>query len=228
VAIKTLDALVLASMQEGAQIQRIAALWCRAFKNRYPASKVEVVAWVKSEFGPVIEQARREQIALKLIEEVKRQIRLRTRRTRMRAGEDHLTKPLGHPARIGRLLEGRLGPAHVWVGRQRLYNGDLSQCHYIDSGLYSGLIAGLIPVQMRLRRICNPSLLVYRQGQNPAQSYWLPNHITTVSDAFIWVIPLEAAEFLQLEGSRVEHDGEAQAVRLITQFGTKTLPWRTL
>ena len=231
-AIRTLDALVLASLSEHAQIQRIAALWCHAFKDRYPGSKGEVVDWVKQEFGPVIEQERTEQIALRLIEEVKRQIRLRTRRKRLRKPQDPLEAELGSPLRLGKLLNSRLGPARLWIGQQRIfkaYNGwTADQSIYIDAGFYSGLIAGLIPVQMRLRRISNPNLLVYRQGQKAAQSYWVPGHITTVADAFIWVIPPEAAEFLELEGSRVEHDGEAQAIRLHTQFGSKTLPWRAL
>jgi hypothetical protein len=101
-------------------------------------------------------------------------------------------------------------------------------CHYIDGGFFSGLVAGLIPVQMRLRRISNPTLLVYRQGWREPACYWVPGHITQVAEAFLWVVPEEALEFLQLEGTRVEHDGEAQAVRLITPFGTKILPWRTL
>jgi hypothetical protein len=102
------------------------------------------------------------------------------------------------------------------------------ECCYIDGGIFSGLVAGLIPIQIRLRNISNPNLLVYRRRWGDTFTRFVANHITTVADAFIWLIPPEAAEFLQLSGTRVEHDGEAQAVRLITQFGTKVLPWRDL
>lgn len=225
-AIKTLDALVLASLPEGPQIQRLAALWCRAYRDRYPLSKDEVMKWVDVEFGPVIDAERRAQIERKLLDEVKRQIRVRGRRRDVAKKFDPLTEEFGADARVGALLQSRLGPARSWVSQRRLANP--SVCSYIDSGFFSGLVAGLIPVEMKLRRITNPCLLVYRQGFQEPRSYWVPGYITSVPEAFIWLIPPEAAEFLQLEGTRVEHDGEAQAVRLITQFGSKTLPWRKL
>jgi hypothetical protein len=81
---------------------------------------------------------------------------------------------------------------------------------------------------MRLRRIVDPNLLVYRQGQREPRTRFVPFHITTVADAFYWLIPDEAKEFLNLAGSRVEHHGEDQAVHLVTPWGTKVLPWRDL
>ena len=129
---------------------------------------------------------------------------------------------------MGRLLQSRLGQARHWVSRHRILDKGQTSCHYIDGAIYSGVVAGIIPVALSLKRVRNPSLLVYRQGAAEAKSWWVPGHINTVADAFIWVIPPEAAEFLEIAGSRVEHNAEAQACRLITQFGTKTLPWREL
>ncbi|HUW15027.1 MAG TPA: hypothetical protein VM537_35240 [Anaerolineae bacterium] len=225
--IKTLDAIVLACLPEVALVQRVAALWCRAFKGRYPETRDEVTNWVEEEFGPVIDPDRKAMIARELIDEVKRQLRIRKLRSDRDRLIDPLTTPLGGDSRLGSLLNSRLGPARLWVSQYRLR--ELAAfCAYIDGAVYSGLVAGLIPVQMRLRRFLNPCLLVYRQGFSDPQSYWVPGHITTVADAFIWVIPPEAADFLQLEGTRVEHIGEDQAVRLFTPFGSKVLPWRSL
>lgn len=101
-------------------------------------------------------------------------------------------------------------------------------CSYIDAGFHSGLVAGLIPVKMQLRRISDPSLLVYRQGWAAPGTAFVPGNITTVDDAFYWLIPPGVREFVELPGVRVEHDGEEQAVRLTTPWGVKTLPWRGL
>jgi hypothetical protein len=83
-------------------------------------------------------------------------------------------------------------------------------------------------MQMRLRHIWNPNLLVYCCSGGEPRSRFVANHITTVADAFIWLIPDKAADLLQLPGSRVEHDGESQTVKLTTQFGSKVLPWKEL
>lgn len=101
-------------------------------------------------------------------------------------------------------------------------------CSYIDADFHSGLVAGLVPVKMRLRRINDPCLLVYRQGWQAPGTVFVPQNITTVQDAFWWLIPDGARDFLGLPGVGVEHDGEEQAVRLTTPWGTKTLPWRGL
>jgi len=232
VALKPLDALGLAVLDESAQIPCIAAIWCRAFRDRAPTSKLEIVRWVKREFGPIFDTKARDRIAIRLMDETKRQLRLRTRR-KVKYPVDVLQTPAGSDARIGALLNSRLGPARAWVRKQTIAKNpqpwnDHGDCLYISAGFYSGLVAGLIPIQMSLRRIVNPCLLVYRKGQDVPQSYWVPGSITTVADAFIWLIPPEAHDFLELEGTRVEHDGEAQAIRLHTQFGSKTLPWRAL
>lgn len=231
---KPLDALGLAVLDERALIPRLAAIWCREFHGRAPYSKSEIIRWVKREYGPIIDAEQRDRIAIRLIEAAKQQLRLRSRR--QKTGPcDVLLTPAGSDERIGRLLRDRLGPANAWVRRQTLvknpqpWNTDPNQiCSYINAGFYSGLVAGLIPIQMSLRRIINPCLLVYRRGFDQPQSYWVPGTITSVADAFIWVIPTEAHEFLELEGTRVEHDGREQAVRLYTRFGSKTLPWRAL
>jgi hypothetical protein len=191
-----------------------------------------MMRWIKREYGPIIDPKKRERIAMLLIDEVKRQLRLRARRQKS-GPRDVLLTPAGSDERIGRLLRDRLGPAIAWVRRKTLVKNpqpwqEGRECCYISAGFYSGLVAGLIPVQMSLRRIVNPCLLVYRRGFDQPQSYWVPGYITSVADAFVWVIPEEAHEFLELEGTRVEHDGREQAVRLHTRFGSKTLPWRAL
>lgn len=229
---KILDALGLALLDERALVPRLAAIWCREFQGRAPHSKTEIIRWVKREYGPIIDAAQRDRIALRLIDAAKQQLRLRARR-RKSGASDVLLTPAGSDERVGRLLQSRLGTATAWVRRQTLVKnpqpwGDGKECHYISAGFYSGLVAGLIPIQMSLRRIINPCLLVYRRGFDQPQSYWVPGTVTSVADAFIWVIPTEAHEFLELEGTRVEHDGREQAVRLYTRFGSKTLPWRAL
>jgi hypothetical protein len=223
--IKALDALALASMDTPAQLPRIAAIWCRAHNDRPPYNRVEILKWVKQEFGPLLDEERAERISKELLEEVKRQIRCRRRRAQRKLLVDPCDTPAGSNIRLGRLLQSRLGPARRWVSQSRMLQPD-ADCAYIDGDFYSGLVAGLIPVQMRLRRISNPNLLVYRHRWAEPRTRFVASHITSVADAFIWLIPPEAAEFLQLPGTRVEHDGEAQTVRLITQFGTKALPWR--
>jgi len=223
---KILDALALASMEGPAQIQRLAALWCRAHQNRTPYNSVEIGKWVKREFGPLLGADKAERIAKKLLIEAKRQARVRSLRAR-RGVVDPFTTSAGSNVRMAALLHSRLGPARRWANKRQIAGGE-SSCHYIDFGLYSGLIAGLIPLTMRLRRISNPNLLVYRYRQEEPRTRFVATHITTVADAFIWLIPPEAAEFLQLPGTRVEHDGESQTVRLFTQFGNKILPWRSL
>jgi hypothetical protein len=227
-AIKTLDALAIASMDEKAQIHRIAALWCRCFKGRAPYNRNEVVKWVKTQYGPVINAVKREKISKLLLEEIKRQIRIRRRRSKNDLLVDPLSLPLGAPLRIGKLLQSRLGPARLWVSQNRMINNNPSQCRYIDAGFYSGLVAGLIPLQMRLRNISNPNLLVYRYRGGEPLTCFVANHITTIADAFIWLIPEDAAYFLQLPGTRIKHNGKSQTVKLITQFGSRTLPWRKL
>lgn len=103
-----------------------------------------------------------------------------------------------------------------------------SACSYIDGDFHSGLVAGLIPVKMRLRHITDPTLLVYRQGWSAPGTVFVPRNITTVEDAFYWLIPDGARDFLGVPGVRVEHDGETQAVRLTTPWGVKNVPWRGL
>ena len=218
---KILDALALASMETQAQIQRIAALWCRAHQNRPPWNRVEIGKWVKREFGPLLDADKADRITKGLLVEVKRQIRVRRRRLGRKRVVDPCTTPAGSDVRLRWLLQSRLGPARRWATT-------LGGADYMDGGVYSGLVAGLIPTSRRLRSIKDPNLLVYRYRWEETRTRFVETHIITVADAFIWLIPPEAAEFLQLAGTRVEHDGEAQAIRLITQFGTKVLPWRNL
>lgn len=224
---RILDALALASMTEPALIKRVAALWCRAHANRAPYNRTEIERWVRAEFGPLLDAKRRERLGKELADETKRQIRLRLQRLKRAKLIDPLTLPQGDDVRIGNLLKSRLGPARAWVSQQRLAQQDPT-CFYIDGDFFSGLVAGLIPIKMRLRRIIDPNLLVYRRGSSEPQSRFVPNYITTVADAFIWLIPDDAVEFLSIPGIRVEHDGEKQAVHLVTPWGTKLLPWKEL
>ena len=226
--IKTLDALAIASMNEQAQVYRIAALWCRAFQNRAPYNRSEIDKWVKQEYGPALDADHRKRLSKILFDETKRQIRIRRRRSRLGLLVDPLERPVGDPLRMGKLLQSRLGPARRWVSQSRMMSEHPSKCHYIDGDFYSGIVAGLIPMQMSLRHIRNPNLLVYCCRGGGPRTRFIANHITTVADAFTWLIPDKAADLLQLPGSRVEHDGESQTVKLTTQFGSKVLPWKEL
>lgn len=204
-------------------IHRVAAMWCRAHA-REPYNRSEVAKWVKREFGPLLGAQERERLSKELLGTIRRHLRVRRRRSRD-VSVDYLTTPQGSPERIGRLLASRLGPARRWVGQGRALQ---ETPRYIDGAFYSGLVAGLVPVRMRLRRINNPNLLVYSHAGAEPASRFVPGHITTVADAFIWLIPNDARDFLRLPEVRVEHDGVDQSVRLITPWGTKVLPWREL
>jgi len=223
----TLDAIALSSLPEPALINRIAALWCRANKNSPPYNATEVIRWIKREFGPLISGPQRDRLAKALVGEINRQVRVRRRRGKVDIEIDPLTLPLGADLRLGLLLQSRLGPARRWVSKYRMH-GRTTDCAYIDGDFYSGLIAGLVPVQMRLRRIVDPNLLVYRSKSSDPMVVFVPTFITTVRDAFRWLIPPEAAEFMRLPDCRVEHLSDDQAVRLVTPFGVKVLPWRSL
>lgn len=217
-----LDAIVIASLPEAAQLGRIAAIWCRTYQNRAPYNRAELDKWVNREFGPVLDQTKIGRLSRDLLDETKRQIHLRRRRTERARQIDPLTTETGSDIRMGYLLRNRLGPARRWVAQSK------KEASYMDGGVHSGLVAGLVTSLMRLRRISNPNVLVYRYRWAEPDIRYVPTYITTVFDAFVWLIPVEAAEFLRLPGTRVEHDGATQTVRLITQFGEKTLPWRSL
>ena len=222
-----LDALALASLEEPALIRRVAAIWCRQ-ENRVPYNRSEVAKWVKREFGPVLDPKRVETLSKVLADECRVQLRIRRRRAKWAAESvDPCSTPVGSELRIAKLLNSRLGPARRWVSQNRMLQPEAS-CSYIDADFHSGLVAGLIPVKMSLRRITDPNLLVYRQGWAEPSTVFVPGFITTVGDAFYWLIPPEAQEFASLPGVQVEHDGEEQAVRLTTPWGIKTLPWRGL
>ena len=226
-----LDALALAPLPKKAKIARIAALWRDTQDERTPYSSAEIEKWISQEFGPVLgNKDASKKLSRKIYDEVKYQIRLRQQRNKISKEKDPLSITLGDPERTGYLLHSSLGPARRWVGQSRLNRAGrlVDSCSYIDFGIYSGLIAGLIAVQLRLRRVSNPCLLVYRYKGLLPKTRWVPGHISKISDAFDWLIPEEAKEFTSLEGTRVEHDSESQSIRLITQFGIKILPWREL
>lgn len=218
--LKPLDALALASMSEKAQLHRLAALWCRAHNDRPPYNASEAAKWVKREYGPLIPDERRERLAKVLVDEIKRQSRVRKRRADRDRVIDPTTLRVDDPYRLGLLLQRRLGSARRWTGKPG--------SDYIDGDFYSGLVAGLVPVEMRTRSISNPNLLVYRYRWEEPRTRYVATHITTVADAFIWLIPPEAAEFLQLPETRVEHDWRDESVCLYTPFGSKAVPWRGL
>ncbi|MGE3483514.1 MAG: hypothetical protein AB7L09_02160 [Nitrospira sp.] len=222
-----LDALALSTLDEPALIKRVAAIWCRQ-ENRIPYNASEVAKWVKREFGPLVDKHRQEGIAKALADECKLQLRIRRRRAKRDAESlDPCTTPAGSGVRLARLLNSRLGPARRWLSQNRMYSPE-SPCAYIDGDVHSGLVAALVPVKMRLRSIHNPNILVYRQGWAEPRTTFVPGHITTVADAFFWLIPPAAQAFVSMPEVRVEHDGDEQAVRLVTPWGTKTLAWRGL
>lgn len=222
-----LDALALVTLEEPALIRRVAAIWCRQ-ENRLPYNRSEIAKWVKREFGFLVDAQRQEAFSRALVDECKCQLMARRRRAKLRAESvDPCDTPTGSDLRLGLLLNSRLGPARFWVKQNRSLHPD-ANCSYIDADVYSGLVSGLIPVKIRLRRISDPNLLVYRQGWSDARTAFVPGHITTVADAFLWLIPIEAQEFLNHPEVQVEHDGEEQAVRLVTPWGTKAIPWRGL
>lgn len=212
-------------MDTDAQVKRIAALWCREFDNAVPSSSPFVTRWVKQNYGPVLDKEKIDYITRRLGDEIKQQIRLRMRRKKNRPEE---LGPRTRDQRVAAVLQSVLGPARLWVSKHRLSGLHTEECQYIGGAVLSGLTAGIIPVTMRLRRITDPNLLVYREKDCEPKSYWIPGSVTDVAAALVWLIPPEVQEFLSLEGVRVKHDGEEQAVRLTTPYGEKLIPWRGL
>lgn len=222
-ATQPLDGIVIASLDTDAQIKRLAALWCRAMGSYQPSSRQAAVKWVKREYGPVLDKELIEHIGVRLVDEIKQQSKLRARRQKLK--ESVPDGPPTYEERVHKLAVSALGPARVWVQRRRLA---AASSDYVACGIHSGLIAGIIPVMMRLRHIVDPNMLVYRaRGHEPA-SYWIPGHITSIVLAFDWLIPRTVKELLPYGDVRVEHDGEQQLVRVTTPFGTKSVPWRSI
>lgn len=224
---RLLDGLMLTSLSDKALIPRIAALWCKEI-NRNPYSPQEVLNWVKREFGPIFEDyaENHERIGKVLRDAVRHQLRKRARRQRRQHELDPLTSPAGSHTRINCLLSSRLGPARRWTSQFRLHSDNQT---WIHGAVYSGLVAGITPTKMRTRRISNPNLLVYRYRWNEPTTRFVPSHIATVGDAFDWLIPSEVRELTTVPGVQVEHDSEAQAVRVTYgDWGVKLIPWREL
>lgn len=220
-----LDALVLATLPLSAQVQRVAAYWRAQYPNRAPYSKTEADKWVQQEFGRLWSGRARNKLTVDLVDAIKSQLGVRRRRDRRALLLDPLTTPEGSTQRLGWLLLKRLGPARRWESPHRTTDGTA----YIDGAVYSGLVCGLVPIRRRTRAVADPNLLVYRYLWEEPRNRYVPAYITSVDDAFEWLIPDECREFLRgVEGCRVEHDGDAQAVRLITPWGIKALPWREL
>lgn len=219
-----LDAIVLATMPAKAQLKRIAAYWRAAHGSRAPYTKTEAGKWVQQEFGGLWGSGERDRRAKELVDEIEEQVRRRDRRDRKKLILDPLTTPTGSDERMAKLLVSRLGPARRWAGRHQTTDG----ASYIAGDVYSGLVCGLIPLRMNFRRIADPNLLVYRYRWQEPRTKYVPTYVTTITDAFTWLVPDEAREFLTLPGVRVEHDADHQVVHLITEWGTKELPWRDL
>jgi hypothetical protein len=226
-SIKTLDALVLASMDPDAAIQRIAALWCREMADTLPSSPQSLARWVKRDYGQVLDKENIEHLSLKLLDEIRQQTRLRARRKKLREIHDPLSKR-AYGERLGALMNSALGPARAWASRRRIQGADLS---YIAGKVTSGLVVGIIPVQMRLARIVNPCLLVYRERGHEPKSYWISGRIGEVDEALVWLVPKDVQDLVaQYDGPdlQVELDYERQACRVVTPYGSKLIPWRGL
>lgn len=218
-------------MEGDAQIGRIAAIWCREMGDTIPSSRQYLMRWVKRDYGPVLDKDMLEPISVKLLDEIKHQIRVRDRRKHAKEILDPLTdRDLTN--RIARLLHSALGPARSWVAHRRLTTSDDGEYRYVTGKVvHSGLIAGVVPVQMRIAGIRNPNLLVYRETGRAPKSYWIPGSVWDIDDAFMWVVPKAVKDLVcEFDGPnlQVELDYERQACRIVTPYGRKLIAWRGL
>jgi hypothetical protein len=221
-----LDAIALASLRESVLVKKLAALWCRQYGNSAPTSGADILAWVKEEYGDVLRKGRTKAVGLALGNEVKRQLAVRKRRKEVADRFDHLELPASEDAMTRRLilLHTILGPPRKWIAPRRFGAGAYN-IHCINSGL----VAGLIPTNIKLRRVVSPTLLVYRQSGDRPRSYWVPGGFRTLSDALVWLIPEKAHRYVKMDGVRVEHDGRHKKVRLTLPDGTiKKFGWRKI
>jgi hypothetical protein len=217
-----LDALALASLDEGVLVKKLAALWCQHYGNSAPTSGADILDWVREDYGDILKKGRDRALGLALGAEVKRQLAVRKRRKESQAGQDILELPITDGARQRALLERVLGAPRKWVSKLRTAPGA-----YSNYCITSGLVAALIPTNFRLRALRAPSLLVYRQPGDRARSYLVPGGLTTLSDVLVWLIPEKLHHAIKLGQVRVEHDGRTKKVRATYADGSvKLFSWR--
>ena len=222
--LQPLDAIALASLREHVLVRRLAALWCRTYGNSAPTSGPDILNWVKEEYGDVLRKGREKAVGLALGNEVKRQLAIRKRRKEAATYIDMLELHFDDPVRRAFLLTEILGAPRRWLAPRRMASGA-----YLNNVVTSGLVAALIPTNIRLRRIDQPAVLVYRQLGDKPRSHWVPGGFRTLSDALIWLIPKKAHQYIKMEGVRVEHDGKHKKVRLTLPDGTiKKFAWRKI
>lgn len=220
--VQPLEGLALAGLPEDVLIKKLAALWCLHFGNSSPSGG-DVIAWVKEEFGPVAPKGRQKAIGRALGTEVKRQLAIRKRRREARRGQDPLELAIGNGIRQRKLLDSVLGPPRRWVSPLRTSPGAYS--HYTVTG---GLVAAIIPTNIRIRSIKSPSLLVYRQPGDTARSYWVPNGLD-IAGCLVWLMPDRVQQDVKIGRARAEHDGRLKKVRCVyTDSTVKVFPWRKL
>lgn len=217
-----LEALALASLREPVLVKKLAAVWITYFGNSAPTSGQDILDWVREEFGDVLKKGKERAIRLALGNEVKRQLAIRKRRKKARAGVDVLELSIRDGARQRALLEHVLGAPRKWVSPSRTAPGAYSQ--YV---ITSGIVAALIPTNIRLRALKAPSLLVYRQPSDRARSHLIPGTVSTLTMALVWLIPEKAHRLIRQAGVRVEHDGKHKQVKVIYPEGhIKRFAWR--
>jgi len=217
-----LEALALASLDEGVLVKKLAALWCSHYGNAAPTSGADILQWVKEDFGEVVKKGREKAVRLALGSEVKRQVAIRKRRRQRTAGEDLLELKPRDGKRIKALLDSILGQPRKWVSPLRTGTGA-----YAQSCFTSGLVAALIPTTIRLRALKSPSLLVYRQPGDRARSYWVPGDIPRIDNVLLWLIPQKLHQSIKKGLVRVEHDGRHKKARAIGVDGSVSLvSWR--
>ena len=218
-----LDAIALASLDEGVLVKKLAALWCRHWGNSAPTSGPDILDWVREDYGDLLKKGRDRAIGLALGAEVKRQLAVRKRRKEaLEATADVLRYDLNSEIRNRDLLDRVLGAPRKWISQMRTAPGA-----YANYCITSGLVAALIPTTFRLRALRAPALMVYRQPGDRARSYLVPGGLTTLTDVLIWLIPEKAHRYVKTPGVRVEHDGKRKKVRLILPDGSiKKMGWR--
>src|ERR1041385_526461 len=107
--LQPLEALALASLRDPILVKKRAAVWISYYGNSSPTSGQDILDWVREEFGDVILRGKERAIRLALGNEVKRQLAIRKRRKKDRAGVDVLTLPVTDGARQRALLDRVLG-----------------------------------------------------------------------------------------------------------------------
>lgn len=224
---QTLDAMALATLDEGVLIPKLAARFRREFNHLDDPDESLTVDtanfWVNRNFGPLFTPGEEARLGWALVSEIKLQSMISKRRQKARELEgDELgsrrTLPLW--GRRARLVKEILGPADRHLSPKLNAKRGMGYAdHRISKGLVLALITGNELTKER-------DLLVFRApGSRRVQTWWVGNCLG-LDRALDWLIT-PAVSALHDKGCRVEREWHKTRWRISYPNGRVVyLPWR--